>query len=360
MLPFRWFKTAHSNRSFSAHKLCRRLPLHLECLEDRSVPAAGAGMASTTVSGLYFDVLHRQASQGEINGWNQSIQLGASPTLVAQMFVGSPENLRAQSSGIYQGLFGQGPSPSMLASMTAELQGNGGNLQVLKYEQVLSDAYFSKIANGNNSTWVSNVYYAVLGRGPDNQGLGFWSGQLASGAPRQGVAASLVFSVEALQRAVGDAYHQILGRNADTGGISFWANGMRNGMTQDQLEAQLAASPEYAAQYARATLPVSGQVIPIDVRATSAALQNTDYYTTATPKKIDSGGCQRRRKASMAALISRSISTTTAISPATTCMARAAFYPPTRRLFRCSPWPWALITFGVSSRRLPAARSRRP
>ena len=138
----------------------------------------------------------------------------------------------------------------------------------MKYLEITSDAYFKNVANGNNSTWVSDVYQGVLGRPADTQGLSHWVSLLAARQPRQSVAANLAFSTEALQGAVNDAYHQILGRNADTGGISFWANGLKNGMTEVQLQVQLALSPEYAGLYAKATLPLAGEVDVVNSRVT--------------------------------------------------------------------------------------------
>ena len=282
-MSFPWFSKTRTARSKSTGNRRRSaLPLCLESLEERTVPTVQP-LSSGTVAGLYFDVLGREASQGEINGWSQTIAQGASPTQVAQSFVGSSENFQKQAQNLYQTLFNAAPSAATLASMTSQLQASGGNLLLLQYQEITTPSYFSTVAKSSNSTWLTDLYQTVLGRPADNQGFGYWATQLAMNASRQGVAANFVFSTEALQNAVSNAYHQILGRNADTGGISFWSTSMKNGMTFDQLEIQLAASPEYAGQFANAALPTSTQTDTIDSRVTSASMQASDYYTTATP-----------------------------------------------------------------------------
>ncbi len=235
------------------------------------------------MAGLYFDVLQREPSQGELNAWNQAIDNGASASQVAQAFLGSSEFLQDQAQSVYQSLFGTAPNAATLASMTSQLQTDGGNIQVLLYDQITSAAYFSTVANGSNSTWVADIYQAVLGRAADTQGQGYWDTQLAQRTSRQGVAANFAFSTEALQNAVTTSYHQILGRNPDTGGLNYWTTSLKNGMTQDQLEVQLAASPEYSNLYTSAMLPVAGSLDVADSQVTSATLAATNYYTTATP-----------------------------------------------------------------------------
>src|SRR5579862_7777158 len=98
-MSFPWFKKSRQASPTFGSKRRRSLPLWLEKLEDRTVPAVGTNFSVNTVAGLYFDVLHREASQAELTSWSQAMDAGLSQASVAQMFVGSQENLQAQAQG---------------------------------------------------------------------------------------------------------------------------------------------------------------------------------------------------------------------------------------------------------------------
>ena len=87
-MSFPWFSKTRTARSkFTSNRRRSALPLYLESLEDRTVPTVQP-MSAATVAGLYLDVLGREASQAEINGWVQTINQGATSNQVAQAFLG--------------------------------------------------------------------------------------------------------------------------------------------------------------------------------------------------------------------------------------------------------------------------------
>ena len=292
-MSFRWSSSVRrSLRQSSSRPKARRMVPAFELLEDRCLLSNGGGTggpapvgtAPPYVAGLYFDILDRAASQTELNNWGSLIAQGATANNVAQSFLGSAEFLQNQAQALYKSLYGRSPNQATLASLTKELQTDGGNIQQVTFEQVSSANYFQNYAGSNGSTWVSDIYQSVLGRPADSQGLANWNGQLANNASLQAVAAALVYSPEALALEVDNSYHLLLGRDPDTGGISFWSTALQNGMTENQLDAQLAASAEYSKLYANSSLPTSNQLaVNPPGNLTAATLQATNYYETATP-----------------------------------------------------------------------------
>ena len=105
-----WSKKSRKSLSSSTSRWRRTLPLQLESLEDRSLPAV---LSSNTVAGLYFDVLHREASQGELNIWNPGDDQGVTPTSGAMIWGPGSQN----EALTLQNLFGQ-RADGTLASMT--------------------------------------------------------------------------------------------------------------------------------------------------------------------------------------------------------------------------------------------------
>jgi hypothetical protein len=116
---------------------------------------------------------------------------------------------------------------------------------------------------------VSDLYATFFNRAPDAGGLGFWTGQIASGMPRDVALVSFIFSAEfagftqsifgvptarAESSAVMDYYRGILGRLPDDGGYTFWTQQFRAAQCQgsaavyaeaDAISASFTTSAEY-------------------------------------------------------------------------------------------------------------------
>jgi hypothetical protein len=105
--------------------------------------------------------------------------------------------------------------------------------------------YFSGeyTAFGRNDTeFVTDLYNTFFNRSPDGGGLTYWTGQIASGMPREIVLVSFMFSAEftgfaqaifgntAARKEVDtvvDFYRGLLSRLPDTGGFNFWVQQFR-------------------------------------------------------------------------------------------------------------------------------------
>jgi hypothetical protein len=122
----------------------------------------------------------------------------------------------------------------------------------------------------DNTGFVTDLYNTFFDRAPDAGGLAFWSGQLASGLPRDALLLSFMFSPEFatyMQSTVGtsaaraevnmvmDFYRGVLGRLPDASGFAYWLQLFRNAQCQsggavyaqvNNISTQFLNGPEYA------------------------------------------------------------------------------------------------------------------
>jgi hypothetical protein len=129
--------------------------------------------------------------------------------------------------------------------------------------------------NRDNNGFVTDLYNTFYNRPPDGAGLAFWTGQLASGLPREVALVSFMFSTEfvnftqaifgntAVRKEIDtvvDFYRGILGRLPDTSGFNFWVAQFRAAqcagagaaaavtLQAESISSQFALSGEYAAR----------------------------------------------------------------------------------------------------------------
>ncbi|MDQ3146357.1 MAG: DUF4214 domain-containing protein, partial [Actinomycetota bacterium] len=93
--------------------------------------------------------------------------------------------------------------------------------------------------------FVDAAYDDALGRPADGGGRAYWTGRLAAGVPRSGVAGALIKSPEASGDAVTEAYTRLLDRPLDRGGLRFWTDYLSGGGDPLAFLAALATSEEY-------------------------------------------------------------------------------------------------------------------
>lgn len=124
--------------------------------------------------------------------------------------------------------------------------GPDGNLWYTENASYVGEADVSSLTTSlHNEAYVTAVYKDVLGRGPDPDGLAYWTQKLDSGVPRSSVAEAIGKSDEYYQNfVIKPDYLKILGRVADSGGLSHWTTQMDSGTTDQELQADLAASDE--------------------------------------------------------------------------------------------------------------------
>jgi hypothetical protein len=97
--------------------------------------------------------------------------------------------------------------------------------------------------------YVTGLYQAILGRGPDPIGLAAWAQAIQGGASGAQVAQALWDSPEHRAQEVASYYGTYLHRNPQPGEITFWVGVFQGGATETDVQGLLLTSPEYQAAH---------------------------------------------------------------------------------------------------------------
>ncbi len=98
---------------------------------------------------------------------------------------------------------------------------------------------------GTGSGWVTGMYQDLLGRAPDSNGLNFWVGQFNAGVSPVVIALGFAASQEREANVLSAAYQTYLGRAIDTGAMTAWLNAFAHGTSNEDIVAALVGSQEY-------------------------------------------------------------------------------------------------------------------
>ncbi|HYC37951.1 MAG TPA: DUF4214 domain-containing protein [Usitatibacter sp.] len=156
-------------------------------------------------------------------------------------------------------------------SEAARLAGLGVNISEVWF--VMAGYFFNSSeyvgANKTEMQFVTDLYNTFFNRGPDAAGLGYWTGQIASGLPREVVLFSFMFSAEfrGFSEAifgntaarpevdmVVDFFRGLLNRLPDTTSFNYWLGQLRTAQCAgagpvytavDQISAAFMFNPEY-------------------------------------------------------------------------------------------------------------------
>ncbi len=194
-----------------------------------------------SIRAMYLQVLGRNADVNGMRNYADAVRNNRlSLAQVRLELVNSPESDQAIRR-IYQQRYGSNPDSSQLQNAKLSIE-NGSSLDQLR------QGLLNSSNNGNNSdsrNAITLIYQQVLGREPDNGGLGYYSNALRNGRISQiQLRRELANSTESNQN-INKIYQQILGRNVDTNGLN---NSRRilesNGGSLDQVQNQLANADE--------------------------------------------------------------------------------------------------------------------
>jgi hypothetical protein len=115
------------------------------------------------------------------------------------------------------------------------------NIQTLQFaDQTLDMSWFTKTASLTSAQIASLVelYIASFNRAPDALGLDYWGGKLSDGMSLPAIAASFFVQPEAAvaypadqstETFVSQVYYNVLGRAPDTAGLNYWTAGLQSG-----------------------------------------------------------------------------------------------------------------------------------
>jgi GT2 family glycosyltransferase len=169
-------------------------------------------------------------------------------------------------NSLYRTAFGRGVDPSGLANCVNQLE-SGVSLETVAAQ--LADSAEFQARHGTSQTvdvlYIRALYRDGLGREPDPEGLGCWSGAGENGATRAMVLASFAASEEALEKArtpaadlpeiadtallVNSLYRTAFGREVDPSGLANCVNQLESGVSLETVAAQLADSAEFQARH---------------------------------------------------------------------------------------------------------------
>ncbi len=228
----------------SCTRTARTMRLEVEALEDRLTPSA-----TTYVTGLYNDVLHRAPDPAGLSFWTGQLQSGAqSMQQVAASFWLSPEHRTLQVEQYYQQYLHRTADPAGLTFWTQVFASGQSEIQV--QEGIIASQEFQTnpggpIGGNTDTQYITALYQDILGRAPDPTGLAYWEGQLQSGSsssgdnnnrsPRQRVALGILTSDEARTIVLTQYYNNLLHRAPDQAGLQFWLNQLRSSENSETL-----------------------------------------------------------------------------------------------------------------------------
>ncbi len=269
------------NRSNDSEKAIRRLPLGVEQLEDRSLPAVTLNQAFLAT--LYQGELGRDIESSGLSYWNNQLVQTGSRVQVAGAILDSNEFLAREVTTDYQSLLGRAPDPSGLQTFVGALQ-TGTTPQQVQALLMGSDEFFAHVG-GDPNHFLNAVYGAVLSRTVDAAGLLAWSPQAVDTAGRTAVVQQIEASPEASQLMVATIYADTLGRAPDAAGLSAWASQLEQGVSEATVLANVLGSNEFAGRLQSYLT----QITTSDPNIAAAGFIAADHLFASQPRIVPAG-----------------------------------------------------------------------
>jgi sugar lactone lactonase YvrE len=201
--------------------------------------AAHGGIDSSWVSGLYHDLLGRDSSQAEVDGWLQALAGGMTRTQVAFGFTSTPEREAMRVKDDYQNFLGRTPSDAEVAGWVQAFV-HGTSNESISADFVGSTEYFQD-QQGNVTTWFSAAYQALFG------GPFVYSGSIPGGLAH--FAQTLTQSTDYDAEVVTAIYQRFTGSAPTATEAANGVAALQSGVPAEELEAELLAMPVYIAQH---------------------------------------------------------------------------------------------------------------
>jgi hypothetical protein len=199
----------------------------------------------SSIAEVYLQVLGRNADANGLRAYTDAVaNRRLSLVQVRYELVNSVEADRAIRR-VYQQANGRNPNANQFQNAKLFLA-NGSSLEQLRRELVGSNGNLNNSNNYDNQrAAITEIYQQVLGRAPDNGGLGSYSDALQNGRISLiQVRRELAISPES-DRNINKIYQQILGRNVDSNGLRNSRQILEsNGGSLDQVQNQLARTNE--------------------------------------------------------------------------------------------------------------------
>jgi exo-beta-1,3-glucanase (GH17 family) len=264
----------------------------LGCFEDAS-PAPRFPRLESFVTGLYEQVLGRQAGPDEVAAWVAFLLAnpGASGASVSvQAFFNSTESLQRPVTQnqyvqrLYRGILGREPNGNEIASWRQ-------NAIAPIFDKLIpgfvASAEFQQLLRTTPATvTITRFYRFALGREPDAPGLAFWLDYVQRTGDWVGLGQGFLNSPEYLNglrsfsEHVAILYRAFLGRDPDPAGLSGWLGYLTNALAG--VQAGFTGSPEFQA---RVALLFFGADLPWPALAPLVGLDFSPYEDGQDPNK---------------------------------------------------------------------------
>jgi hypothetical protein len=206
------------------------------------------------VKGLYRSVLGRDGDAAGISFWVIALARGKSRDNVAWAFVNATEHRRQQVNAYYETFLGRAATDDPTSQAWVDLLQETGDETVVIKGILTSAEYTAKHASDQD--FVSDLYFRLLGRVADADGVASWVNQLGAGLSRADAVDRFLHSREAAGLAVQSLYAAFLHRTADPTSET-WVTQLTSGaLTYGRMAASFLAGSEF---FLGAALTVPGQ-----------------------------------------------------------------------------------------------------
>jgi uncharacterized delta-60 repeat protein len=209
---------------------------------------AAENLQQRFVTQVYLNLLDRVPDPGGLALFSTALANGQTTAAqVVQAIEDSPEYQTKAVADLYTRLLGRPADPFGLGVYTSFLAA-GGSLRQVESDILGSPEYayhYRELGGDDPPTFLSHLYYDVLGRSPDAAGESTFSSMLSNGVSRSAVAAMVLAGVEAKQYQVETLYERFLGRTAAAGELATFTDAMQQGMPLEAVEADILGSEEY-------------------------------------------------------------------------------------------------------------------
>jgi parallel beta-helix repeat protein len=198
------------------------------------------------INHLYQDLLGRAPDLAGLNGWDGLLLSGVPREQVAEAIWQSPEHRGLEVDRDYL-LYLHRPADPLgrQAWVNAFLMGASENQVALGF--LTSGEFMAE--HPDDSSFVSGLYFAVLGRSAGASEIAGWQQALQNGLSRAGLAQMVLASPEADLRLLDQYYQSYLGRPADMAAQQAWLPLLENGvLTPAAVAEAILASDEFFAR----------------------------------------------------------------------------------------------------------------
>ncbi|QVL33844.1 DUF4214 domain-containing protein [Telmatocola sphagniphila] len=218
----------------------------------RSVPITVSGTTTKTsnelfVAQLYRDLLNRNGSLAELDGWAVQLDAGVAPSTVVTGIESSKEYRADQINALYESLLHRSVDVSGQTSYLGDMQ-KGATIEQIRVDIASSPEFYRTQGNSSPTGFVEVLYQDILNRTVSTTEAAGWIQQFTKNNNRVSVVEGIANSSEAFQDRTLLLYQQLLRRQPEQSGLTSNATQMAK-TGEAAVVATMAGSVEYYSRY---------------------------------------------------------------------------------------------------------------